>query len=241
MNLNLPMKTILKLCESCNTMKNMEPSWSYCSACMCGALIHASQGITCANKKPCKTHPEKICDHAEHVRCNDESCDGIGFYHEYHCAKCGDGISWFDKSSKEGKAELASFDWKEREKELFLKNWNLDHYGESNYVTKKVADYWLSRIEILIQQELARVDNSGRKLYQAGERAERDRWLNQKANEHDEKIRHAERAKVIALAEGMKKDLSLADNFSGNPAVWESEIKKHNQALSDFITQAKSE
>ncbi len=50
------MNTITKICEGCNTMKNMHPSWTHCKKCMCGVLIHASEGLCCANPKPCKMH-----------------------------------------------------------------------------------------------------------------------------------------------------------------------------------------
>lgn len=55
---------------------------------------------------------EKKCDHPEYVHCNTDSCDGVEFYHEKHCAKCGEAIDgknttkhtsyceWLTKESK---------------------------------------------------------------------------------------------------------------------------------------------
>lgn len=101
------------------------------------------------------------CEHQEKVRCNKESCDGIGFYHEQHCAKCGDEISWFDSSIREDliidgaltqKMDVIHLnkDWHEEERRAWI---NIDSdFPDFIRYADSIADYWLSRMESRIQE-----------------------------------------------------------------------------------------
>ena len=55
--------SVLKLCEKCNTMKNMHPSSDICKGCRCGYMIltptpEHNGGMWCAEPKPCRLHGE---------------------------------------------------------------------------------------------------------------------------------------------------------------------------------------
>jgi|SRR3990167_3933989 len=47
----------------------------------------------------------------------------------------------------------------------------------------------LSKQKTALKEEFRKVLNSGRKMFQLGVEEERKRWLNQSANEHDQKIK----------------------------------------------------
>ncbi len=158
----------------------------------------------------------------------------------------------FDPKCRNCDAPKSSSDWKEKEREAWKKALPLTK-GITTIDT--VADWWISRIETLIQQEIARVDNSGRKLWQIGRKFGNDEAT----------------TRLIALAEGIKtipdtpcprcgKKLNFGASQQGGeiwgcydkkcPAVQEhnyfhsfvtKEMKTHNKALSDFITKAQHE
>ena len=66
-----------------------------------------------------------------------------------------------------------------------------------------------------------------------GVKEEKERWINQKTNQHDEKIRAAERERISREIEGMKeKDEALLNAPQLNEV--------YNQALSDILSLLKN-
>src|SRR5437870_5386986 len=100
-----------------NSQENNKPSEE--SECCMG-------GCANANCKHCGLKSK--CEHKQRVNCNRDTCDGVEYKHNDHCAEynCGVAIPLFDKESSE--------DWEEGYHEEFIK-W-VDNYGDLEQAIK---------------------------------------------------------------------------------------------------------
>lgn len=141
-------------------------------------------------------------------------------------------VGRLDDSCKDGCVHSpVSSDWKKTETDAWIEMVPKGKIWEALYLN--ILEYWLSRIQTLIQEEVARVDNSGKRLYQIGYDAALVHIKDACAlAEMDGEKK--ERERLIALAEGMK---DWSSPTMSNYGSWED--KGYQKALSDLIDKIK--
>lgn len=116
------------------------------------------------------------------------------------------------------------------------------HYPDCNYFFQKTQPNWQEKywekFGKLAQNPLA----NGLKdfISQVEQRAverEKENWINQPANQHDEKIRKAERNRIVEMVEGMNKEPVKGTYCGCDGECFANCNDSFNQALEDIINK----